>query len=733
MSPYSETTPTAPENQRLQEANADLSSRLEEAEETLRAIRSGEVDALVVQGLGGAQIFTLQGTESESNQFRGGILSQISDAVVAMDNDRHVTYLNLAAEQQYGVGVSDALGMPASDLWVDQWNNPADQEAAQRAMNDGCCWRGESRHLKRDGETIHVESAVAPLHDATGAHIGALATIRDITDRKRTEQLLHEQRQLLEAIAKGVPLTDCLAGLCTAVTRLSPRARICVLLTDAAHKSFSQIIAPTLSPSFAAALTNAPIEETALGSCAEAVFTGLHVTCADIAEQNRWSPIWRDLCLENNIRACRSAPVFNPHGKAFASIMLCLDEARAPNQWEQRLIEFGISVVSIAMERERSAQSLLEAKEAAEQANQSKDRFLAVLSHELRTPLTPALLAAAALEQDGRLPEPLREDLAMIKRNIELETKLIDDLLDISRITTGKLTLKSELVNLNEVVRDVCDICRSQLHEQGQSLDVSLDPRAGVISADPARFRQVLWNVLNNAIKFTPLNGRIGMSTARLSDDTCEIRIQDSGAGIPPEVLPHIFNAFEQGGNGVTRQFGGLGLGLAISKALIDFHGGSIRAESAGAGQGATFVIEIPGKLLTATARIRLTAPPITTPLPSLRLLLVEDNLDTARVLTKLLTRAGFTVLSASDVATATAISDAESFDVLVSDLGLPDGTGHEVMRRVRHTHHVPGIAMSGYGMDEDLRRSRDAGFVEHLVKPVQASQIIDAIRRVIR
>ncbi|GEP45085.1 PAS domain-containing hybrid sensor histidine kinase/response regulator [Brevifollis gellanilyticus] len=725
----SETAETA----RLYADNAELRTRLREAEETLNAIRNGEVDALVVEGHSGAQIFTLQGTEAESNQFRGDILSQISDAVVAVDNDQHVTYLNYAAERQYGITASEALGRHLNELWTGEWSSPADEDAATKALTDGVCWRGETRHVKRNGETIHVESSVTPLQDPAGSSIGSLATIRDITDRKRTELLMLEQKHLLETIAKGRPLDECLANLCNAVTRLSPRSRACVLLADAARKKFHRSIAPTLMPSFGQALRDAPIEEESMGTCGDAVFSSTQVTCADIANETRWSPLWRELCLSHGIKACRSAPVLNTNGEAFASVMLCLDEARSPTQWEQRLVEFGTSLVAIAMERDLAAQSLLEAKEAAELANKSKDRFLAVLSHELRTPLTPALLAVAALEQDSGLPAEAREELAMIKRNIELETKLIDDLLDLSRITTGKLTLNSELVHLNEIVRDVCEICRSQVQEQGLTLDMSLDPKAGVISADPARFRQVLWNVLKNAIKFTPMNGRIQISTTRTKDDICEVRIQDSGAGIPPEVLPHVFNAFEQGGSGITRQFGGLGLGLAICKALMDLHGGSIHAESAGAGEGATFLIQIPGKLLTATARIRLTLPDAAPPLPSLRLLLVEDNADTARMLSRLLTRAGFTVLSAPNVASAVAIAKSEAFDVLISDLGLPDGTGHEVMKQVRTLHKVPGIAMSGYGMDEDLRRSHDAGFVEHLVKPIQASQLIEAIRRVLR
>ncbi len=382
-------------------------------------------------------------------------------------------------------------------------------------------------------------------------------------------------------------------------------------------------------------------------------------------------------------------------------------------------------------ERKQTEMLLREAKESAELANQSKDRFLAVLSHELRTPLTPVLLAVTALEHDPDMKLEAREDLMMIKRNIELETKLIDDLLDLSRITSGKLTLDIEAVDLNEIVRQVCSICAPQLHDQRVFLEAELDEQVGMVAADSARLQQVLWNVVKNAIKFTPENGVIQMTTRRRDDGYCEVRVVDQGIGIPAERLPHVFNAFEQGGTSITRQFGGLGLGLAICKAVMDLHHGSIRAESAGAGQGATFIIELPAKSMTTTARLRLSAPPDTAGLPPLRLLLVEDHADTARILIRHLGRAGITAVQASGVKSAIALADREPFDLLVSDLGLPDGSGYDIMRHVRSAYHIPGIAMSGYGMEEDMRRSREAGFAEHLVKPIDLRELIAAIRRV--
>ena len=400
----------------------------------------------------------------------------------------------------------------------------------------------------------------------------------------------------------------------------------------------------------------------------------------------------------------------------FASLIR--DDAGAP-------VHF-LALITDVSRRRQGELLLREAKEAAEAANRSKDRFLAMLSHELRTPLTPVLMTVGALQHDPRLPAELREDLAMIKRNIGLEVKLIDDLLDVSRITGGKLVLRLAPVDVNEALRHTGAICQPQLREQEVRLELALAREPLAIAADPARLQQVLWNVVKNAIKFTPAQGTVRVTTARLDAGRCEVRVTDTGIGIAPEVLPKIFDAFEQGDPGVTRQFGGLGLGLAISKALVDLHGGAIRAESPGRGQGATFVIELP--LVSGAAG---TAPPERgAPPGALRLLVVEDHANTARALRLLLTKAGYTFRLATGVAHALDLARQETFDLFVTDLGLPDGTGYDVMAGLKKIQPLPGIVMSGYGMDEDLSRSREAGFLEHVVKPFEGPELLAAIAR---
>ena len=397
-----------------------------------------------------------------------------------------------------------------------------------------------------------------------------------------------------------------------------------------------------------------------------------------------------------------------------------------------------VGVARDITDRKGAEDALLAAKEQAEAASRSKDNFLAALSHELRTPLTPVLMTAAALREDPRLPADAREQLGMMERNIALEARLIDDLLDLTRITRGKLSLRLQPCDAHSLISLAVEIVRDEAQAKGIALERSFAaPHSGLV-ADPARFQQVIWNLLRNAVKFTPRGGHIAIRTANApregGAERLQIEIRDSGVGIEPEALDRIFQAFEQAGRANDHRFGGLGLGLAIARAIVDLHGGTIRAESAGAGRGATFTIELPdamevphgiesshhaggspGSAATAGAG-------------SLRLLLVEDHGATLEVLTRLLTREGHHVVAAATVGAALAAAEKEEFDAVVSDLGLPDGTGTELMVQLRERHGLRGIALSGYGMEEDLERTRKAGFIAHLIKPVDFNQLRRAL-----
>ena len=380
----------------------------------------------------------------------------------------------------------------------------------------------------------------------------------------------------------------------------------------------------------------------------------------------------------------------------------------------------------------RAEDELRQAKETAEAANQAKDRFLATLSHELRTPLTPVLAVVSRLEREKDLAEPVRAELARVRRNVELEARLIDDLLDLTRITRGKLELRREVVDLGQVIGQAIETCGPDLGRFRVTLDLAApDPR---LWGDGPRLAQVFLNLLHNAIKFTPDGGTLTLRSRSLGSDRLAVEVADTGIGIAPEVLPRIFDSFEQGERTITRRFGGLGLGLAISKAIVELHGGTLLAASDGPGRGALFTVELPAGV--GTAEIAPVAAPGETAETPLHILLVEDHLDTALAMAELLRATGHRVTTAASVGQGLALAAAaqesgngSGIDLVVSDLGLPDGHGNDLMRELKRRYGLPGIALSGYGMEEDIQQSREAGFDRHLTKPVGIRVLEAAIR----
>ena len=373
-------------------------------------------------------------------------------------------------------------------------------------------------------------------------------------------------------------------------------------------------------------------------------------------------------------------------------------------------------------DRKQAEEALIEAKEHAEAASKAKDNFLAALSHELRTPLTPVLMTATALACDPTLPTEAREQLDMMRRNIELEARLIDDLLDLTRIIHGKLIIAPVTADIHELLHHTDEIIRSE--GLGKKLSITLNLKAARhhALADPARLQQVFWNLLRNAVKFTPDDGTITVSTRNNADDGIIISVSDDGIGIRAEVLAQIFDAFEQADTTGEHRYGGLGLGLAISSAIVTAHGGEIKAESQGRGEGAEFTVTLGSVPAPAASSHQNTTPTQRT--RTLSLLVVEDHESTRMVLERLLTRSGHMVVTAATVHDALAAYKAAHFDAVISDLGLPDGSGIDLMVQIQNIRPVPAIALSGYGMEDDLQRSKAAGFFAHLVKPVKVEQL---------
>jgi len=371
-------------------------------------------------------------------------------------------------------------------------------------------------------------------------------------------------------------------------------------------------------------------------------------------------------------------------------------------------------------------------------ANAAKDQFLALLSHELRNPLSPVIAMVGELEATTPRSPKLRQALEVIRRNVELEARLIDDLLDVTRIAKGKLQLSFEVVDVHEILQRVYEICREDMAKKSIEVKFELNAQHVHIESDPARLQQVFWNLVKNSVKFTPANGRITVATSNTLPEEIQIRISDTGIGIEEEKIGKIFNAFEQGQTSITRRFGGLGLGLAISKSMVAAHRGKIRVESPGKDRGATFIVEL--KTVAAPAGAENGADderPVVAENESVlsrrhRLLVVDDHADTCTGMKMMLERRGYDITVAHSAGQAVEKTQREDFDLLISDIGLPDRSGYELMRELRQSKGLPGIALSGFGMEADVNKARDAGFSEHLTKPINFDRLEQAIRHLL-
>jgi signal transduction histidine kinase len=392
---------------------------------------------------------------------------------------------------------------------------------------------------------------------------------------------------------------------------------------------------------------------------------------------------------------------------------------------------------AVDAERERLLLHANEGWKSAEEANRVKDDFLAVVSHELRTPLNAITGWVSLLKGGGLPPEKVKHALATIERNARSQTQLVDDLLDVSRILSGKLHMQMELVNFEDVMRLAFDAVEPAAAAKPLNLEIEVAPGSYVVNGDRGRLQQVVWNLLNNAVKFTPAGGSVRLRLE--STDRVRLAIQDSGRGIDAHLLPHIFDRFRQAEGSVTRRYGGLGLGLAIVKHLVQLHGGEVRAESEGEGQGATFWVELSQADTAHAGTTRSSTssphhdPSASQELQDVHVLVVDDDDDCRDMLAYLLTSAGARVRAASSAAQALELLTAELPDVLVSDIGMPGEDGFSLIRNVRARGpqaggKLPAMALTAYARTEDRATALRAGFNAHVSKPFEAAEVIAVI-----
>jgi PAS domain S-box-containing protein len=735
-------------HEQLLEEIARLRLRLAEPEETIAAIRQGTVDAFVVQEPDGEAVYTLATTPLLRQ------LSLITDSlpVLIAYVDRHQRYQfnNRQYEAWFSRPQHAILGMAMVELLGEAAYatlRPHVEAALAGHRAEFVSWLRYSGAEKRCVRASYVPH----VHD--GEVLGFVSFVEDITESKRAEEALQLLADAGKLLSESLDLTATL----DAATRLAvPVLADCCALDLAARDG---------------------------GPSRRVVSRHGEPACRALPRDlERHPPAWDQDTLAT--RVLRSGEPALAHDLPWGAILgvggavaaaaspavrvqsaMCVPliaGGRTIGVWTFFHQEPGrlhhendLRVASELAGRVASALDNGRLYREVQTANRAKDAFLAALSHELRTPLAPALAMVERLEAAADLPPWLRDGLNLIRRNIELEARLIDDLLDITRIARGKLELRSQRLDLRRVIRQALETCNEPaLASHRVSVDLSPDDHR--VTGDPTRLTQVFWNLLSNALKFTPAGGAITVrSTLEPAGGWVVVEVADTGAGIEAEDLPKIFDAFAQGRAGTPRRFGGLGLGLAISRTIVELHGGRLEAASKGRERGASFTVRLPlasaavgtvsGGGEPAAERRRQTgavagtaagggrrgAEHWTAAEPGLRILLVDDHPDTAESMADLLTAMGHGVIVAGSVAASLAVAEDESFDLVISDLGLPDGHGSDLMRSLAARYRLRGIALSGYGMEDDIARSLAAGFALHLTKPVSLEILRAAIRQV--
>jgi PAS domain S-box-containing protein len=657
---------------------------------------------------------TVQKHASSAAAYLAAIVDSADDAIISKDLDGIIQWCNATAEHLFGYSAAELIGRPVRMLIPPERQSEED-EILRRIRAGERVEHFETIRMTKDGQRRHISLTISPVRDAAGTIIGVSKIARDITEQKQAAAERTSQQEwfrvTLASIADAVIATD-VAGRIAFMNPVAERLTGC-RADDARGRPCGEVF--QLVEARSRDSVRDPMSRVLKGSVSDGPPSDVILVSADGTERP----------IEDS-----GAPIRDHDGQIVGVVLVFRDVS------ERRRIDSERQAATL--ERERLLEAERVARAEAERASRVKDDFVAMVSHELRTPLN-AILGWTQLMMQARGDAALMErGLDLVTRNTRLQAQLITDLLDISRIVAGKLRLEIQSVDLQVVIIDAIETVQHEAAAKGVEIRPALDPAAGVIAGDPARLQQVVWNLLSNSIKFTTRGGHVTI-TLRRAGTGAEITVSDDGAGIKPEFLPHVFDRFHQADRSITRRFGGLGLGLAIVKHLVDLHGGSVRAESAGENHGATFTVLLPAgaalSLLDGGAGggdqilERSDAPA----LDGIRVLVVEDEPDTREFLERLLESHGATVMSAGSAVEALSLLGSSGADVMISDIGLPDVDGYDLMQRIRRSGSddgagIPAIALTAYARWEDRTRALRAGYQAHIAKPVEPGELVATI-----
>jgi PAS domain S-box-containing protein len=575
---------------------------------------------------------------------------------------------------------------------------PLDARGIAEANERGACTPYQKAYLHRDGREVPVLLGYARLEGTRDQYI---CFVLDLTEQKRAEAALAEE------VTKAI--TDHASA---AIFMLDEQGR-CTFMNPSAE-----------------ALTGFTFAELAHRSFHDAVH---HHTPDGRPFPSSECQIKRVVGAGEALLAHQDV-YFHKSGEAFP-VICSASRIMRPGRPPALLLEVRdvTEQARIAAEREALLDSERAARAELSRAMRAKDEFVAMLSHELRTPLNAVLGWAGLARRPGQSQEQVDRALGIVERNGRALAQIMSDLLDVSRIATGKLHLDLAPIDLAAVVETSLDAVRSAAESKRISLRAAIDHDGAVVLGDAARLQQVVWNLVSNAIKFTPEGGRVHVSLAR-RDGRIALSVRDTGQGIGPELLPLVFERYRQAEASAARPHGGLGLGLAIVKHIVDLHGGSVRAESAGPGRGACFTVELARHVPIAEHEV-LVSPPPSARLTGARILVVDDEPDAQELVKRLLEEQGAAVVTASSGAEALDLITHTPLDAVVSDVGMPGLDGYEMMRRVRtgaHPSAVPAVAVTAYARPEDRERAIEAGFSAHVAKPVDPAEMLATVAGVL-